>query len=475
MDRHFLAVYRGTHTAFINAGFRGCAKTTRTKLFLAFCIANDVEHRHRYIKTLSEDYTNAKQNVTDVFNLLNSPRIKQYYPEIFEKTEAKREETMASFTTATGVKVRAYSVGMGQRGDIQEDSRPSLLWFEDFENRKVLRSAITLQSIWDNMEEARTGMAAHGAALYNCNYLSERGNVHKLIEKYPRYTLITPIKGSVVDGVHTDGPPTWPAAYTPEKVERILDEADDPEGEYLCVPSAGADVFFDRAVLDQQQRKQPRRTIAGLKIFHEFNPSHRYGSGHDIGGGVGLDASTSVFIDYATFPNKVVATYANNTIKPDIFGDEIARQASIFGECLVAPESNNYGAATLGRLKQIYESIFVMEQFSGTAHMLERKDKTYGWQTTSATKPTMLMDLRKAVEDGHLELSDPDLIAELRAYTRDDLMDRDEDVRLTTRHFDLLVAAAIAWQMRHYAPKPVREDRSSSTSQGQQSADFEVY
>jgi hypothetical protein len=47
------------------------------------------------------------------------------------------------------------------------------------------------------MEEARTGMATHGATLYNCNYLSERGNVHKLIEKYPKYALITPIKGAV--------------------------------------------------------------------------------------------------------------------------------------------------------------------------------------------------------------------------------------------------------------------------------------
>ena len=34
---------------------------------------------------------------------------------------------------------------------------------------------------------------------------------------------------------------------------------------------------------------------------------------------------------------------------------------------------------------------------------------------------------------GTFELSYPDLIAELRSYTRDDLMDRDEDVRLTMR------------------------------------------
>jgi hypothetical protein len=64
---------RGTEPVFINAGFRGCAKTTRTKLFLAFCIAKDAEHRHRYIKTLSKDYANARQNVTDLYNLLISP------------------------------------------------------------------------------------------------------------------------------------------------------------------------------------------------------------------------------------------------------------------------------------------------------------------------------------------------------------------------------------------------------------------
>ena len=70
-------------------------------------------------------------------------------------------------------------------------------------------------------------------------------------------------------------------------------------------------------------------------------------------------------------------------------------------------------------------------------------------------------------------LIDPDLIAELRGYTRDDLMDKDEDVRLTTRHFDLLMACAIAWQMRFHAePKRLRRDEQST---GMQSVDFDVY
>ena len=63
----------------------------------------------------------------------------------------------------------------------------------------------------------------------------------------------------------------------------------------------------------------------------------------------------------------------------------------------------------------------------------------------------MLFNFRKAVIDGHLELSDEDLINEAWSYSRDDLMDKDIDPRLSTRHFDLLIAACIAYMMKDYA------------------------
>lgn len=388
--------------------------------------------------------------------MLMHPKIQEHWPDIFQRTTQKREETMASFTTSTGVKLRADSVGKGQRGDVQEDARPSFLWFEDFENRKVLRSATTLESIWDNMEEAFTGLSREGGALYNCNYLSERGNVHRLIMRWPQYTLITPIKGSVKDNMHIDGPPTWPAAYTPEQVETKIANVDDPAGEYLCVPAAGGDVFVDRTQLAKQVAKQPIRDIAGFKIYHEYNPSHRYGSGHDVAGGVGLDSSTSVFIDFSTIPSRVVATYASNTIKPDDFGDEINSQASRFGEPIVAVENNKFDMC-IGRLKQIYRNLYTKQ--GPASKIIDSQPSEYGWNTNYDTKPKALYELKKAVEDGHLELSDPALIAEVRSYSRDDLMDRDIDVRMTTRHFDLLMAAAIAYQMRNWAEANVPDYR----------------
>lgn len=457
IDKGNIAVYRGKQPAFVDGAFRGAAKTTRTKLFMGYAISNDQDHSRRYIKVLSEDEVNSRQVVTDVYNMFVNKQVSHFYPEILEKTPEKRAETMNDFETAQNVKMLASTVGVKQRGQLQDEFRPDLIWFDDFESRTTLRSALVLQKVWDNMEEARTGLSRNGGAIYTCNYISERGNVHKLIERYFDYTLLIPIKGhiemtrsnDILDVRHVDGGPTWKAAYTKKRVEEILDEADDPAGEYLCSPAAGADIYFERAMLDKMEKKKPIKDVAGFHIYHEYDPSHRYGAGQDIAGGVGLDSSTSVFIDFTQFPARVVATFASNTIKPDVFGDEIANQCGMFGNPITAPENNKFDSC-IGRLKQVYDNIFTMPEKSKRVGKTPRT-KQLGWNTNPMSKGTMLSGLKKAISDGHLELSDTRLIAEARAYTRDDFMDKEEDPRLTTRHFDLLIACAIAYQMKDHA------------------------
>lgn len=441
IDNYNLAIYRGQQSIFVNVGFRGCAKTSRTKLFRAFVIANDRDHIKKYLKIAAKDLGNAKQIVTDIYNMLATGRVRYYYPEIFRKTEEKRQETMGVFDTASGVKVLAVTVGMDQRGQLQDESRPDEVWFEDVETRNTLRSAAVTETIWNNMQEAITGLSKGGGTICTCNYISERGNIHKLITKYSKNTIIVPIK--------KDGKPTWPDAYTIEEINKIEENAEDFSGEYMCEPSAGADVFFDRSSIDKQMKKTPVRTIADFKIFHPYVHDHRYGLGADVAGGVGLDSSTTVIIDFSTMPSRVVATFANNLIKPDTFGDEIKNQADRFGAPIVAVENNKFDMC-IGRLKQIYDNLYFTE-VKETRVGLPPKTRTYGWNTNFDSKNKMLSFLKRAVEDGHLELSDENLIAELRSYTRDDLMDKDEDVRLTTRHFDLLIACSIAYMMRNFA------------------------
>lgn len=469
IDLGNLNAYRGDLKYFIDIAFRGASKTSRTKLFIAFAIANDEDHYRKYIKVLSKDLKNSRQITTDIYNMFIQERVRNFYPEIFQKSALKREETMASFTTSFGVKITAGTVGMEQRGNLQDDARPDLILFEDIETRNTLRSAVETNTIFQNMEEARTGLAREGSAIYNANYLSERGNVHKLVtwEAIDKRVLITPIY-TRENGI------AWPDAYTLDDIKKIKAEADDFAGEYLCQPSLGADTYFDRDSLNKQQAREILKEIADFKIFHKFDPSHRYGGGMDVSGGVGLDSSTAVYIDFSTMPNRVIATYKSNTIKPDIFGDEIARQAEMYGEPLVAPENNNHGHATIGRLKQLYSNIFTMEQLTDTAEITPKKSRTYGWSTNRLTKNDMMMDLRKAVEDGHLELSDIDLINEMKSYTRGDLMDAEVDPRLATRHFDLLIACAIAWKMRHFAT-PKRTFREDSYSTEITEKELEVY
>lgn len=472
IDLRAARCYLGIDKYLIDAGFRGSAKTARKKLFRAFVIANDSMHARKYFKIESQDLANAKQIVTDIFNIFVDPMVKYFYPEIFRKTEEKRSETMVEFDTATGVKVRAMQVGVAQRGSLQENIRPDDIWFDDFETKEVLRSAIKIKTIWDNMEEARDGLSLLGSATYTCNYLSERGNVHKLVQKYPAAVVLTPIKGRIEHGVHIDGPPTWPSKYSPALVEEILASAEDPAGEYLCVPASGEGIFFERDALNKQVIKKVIKDIAGFKLYHEYDPSHRYGGGADVAGGVKLDSSASVFIDFTQLPARVVATFHSNTIKPDVFGEELEHQCRVFGRPIIAPENNKFDAC-IGRLKQIYDNVFFEPEDETRAGIAPRV-KYYGWNTNSMTKGTMLSALKKAVSDGHLELSDPDLIQECKSYTRDDLMDKDSDPRMVTHHFDLLIACAIAYQMKHHAEAMTVEDAYEQRPY-EPSSEYETY
>jgi hypothetical protein len=247
-----------------------------------------------------------------------------------------------------------------------------------------------------------------------------------------------------------EGESTWPERYSKEDIEQMKKDDEDFEGEKMCQPSASKDILFDRETLDRMPTKEPVKELAGFKIFKEYDPSHRYGSGHDVAGGVGLDSATSVFINFDTVPAQVVATFKNNTIKPDIFGYEVERESNLYGNCITAIEKNNHGHTTIAICRQQGVNQHITQgketKIDQTSQNIE-----YGWHTNALTKPKMLFSLAKAIEDGILTLNDKDLIQECKSYTRNDLMDNDVDPRLTTRHWDLLTACCIAWQMKDFA------------------------
>lgn len=423
---------------FLNIAYRGSAKTTLAKLFVTFVLLNDTDEFRKYIKVLTKDGKNSKQVVTDVYNLI--VEVRDVYGDIFENdSDLKREETMSSFTTKTGRKLSAGTVGQTQRGHIQDAYRPDWIWFDDVEDRESIASMVITQGIMNKCSEAIDGLAKNGSYMVTANYISDQGTVEWFRAKPSVLTQITPI----LDPYDF---PTW-AIYTKEDVAKLRADADDFYGEYMCDPKRAENKFFDidRIERDMKATRPPKRESAGVRYFVDYLPHHRYAQGSDHSDGIGLDSNTLAGFDFTT--GELAYTYANNLIAPDLAAHEFARIGAEYGNCLYAPEVNNKcGGIVLATLKEIpYKKLYTQYVED---KVLTKKTEKLGWETNGKTKRKLLFDFRKDYNDGNVRIYDVNVLQEMKAYTNNDI---EEGVSLVTRHFDLLMAVMIAWQMRDFA------------------------
>lgn len=244
----------------------------------------------------------------------------------------------------------------------------------------------------------------------------------------------------------------WKDFYTEEEFELIKSEFTDkrmipqeyPATSVEAFLSSG-DRFFDPTISSNLVVDTPKLEGA-WRYFRDYEPGHRYALGADVSEGVGRHNSTIIIIDFdakhklethlITKP-KVVANYCSNKIAPDLFAYEIKNGGNRYGSCIACPERNNHGFATLAILKGIY------------FHIYQDEMEKLGWQTNMATKPKMLHELRSAVHEGLIDVSDEDLRREIMNYPAQDLneMNVDEEDE-TGGHYDRVIALALAWAMR---------------------------
>lgn len=247
----------------------------------------------------------------------------------------------------------------------------------------------------------------------------------------------------------------WRQFYTDQQFEIIKSEFTDkrmipqeyPETPQEAFLSSG-DRFFDPTISVNLKTDIPI-TQGCWNYYGEFKPGHRYILGADVSEGVGRHNSTIVILDmdYNLEVNgikiqkpRVVAVYTSNKIAPDLFAYEIKNGGQRFGNCLAGVERNNHGFATLTVLKEVYFNIWKDEH-----------DKL-GWHTNSASKPKMMHDIRTAIHEGVIEISDAGLKQEIISMPSTDLnlVNIDEEDE-TVGHYDRVIALAIAWQLRSLA------------------------
>lgn len=212
---------------------------------------------------------------------------------------------------------------------------------------------------------------------------------------------------------------------------------------------ASGEKLFDQQIVEKLllQTKEPRNQ-GGWLIYAEPQPGHAYALGVDPAEGVGEDSSAVTLIDFTLKTPQVVATYANNKIDPDILAYEIRFIGLMYHYPLVAVERNNTGFATLTRLRDLYPEDQIFKEVR-EGYEEEKDTHRFGWHTNLSTKPRMFYDLKTATNDDALDIPSKQIIQEMRTYDRQNL----SALRASegqTKHWDLLTALAIAYQMRTY-------------------------
>lgn len=488
-------IVKGVVTYLLWLMFRESAKTSIVKMFVVYCI---VYRKKRFINWDSYDKDNAEAALFDISTWLqtNKKLIADFGQMYFEDSRNKGSQTAKSmkrineFITTNKVKVKAYSTQESTRGRIFDRFRPDLFIVDDFETNKTKASAAITAKVGEHIDEFKTGMSVDGQVIFLCNFITENGSVAKLLNEVEENPSSWRLRR--VDVV-MDGKIMWPDKYvrTNDEAAEINKTISDRsrlkvslhqkkkdlnaggkklyETEMLNNPEAAGEAFFNRerveAAIASCTKKVFIKEIGGFKMWEEYIPKARYAIGGDTAKGVGRDSCASVairFSDLSTQPSRVVGTYANNLIGPDMFGNEMENQGNIFGGCLLAPELNNTGFATVTQLKankykKIYRQI-VKDQVGKVI-----KDDL-GWEATSANVAELYYQFRTAFDGGYIEVFCPRLLGEMKKFTNADLREasrksESDSVSGTTRHFDLLRAAVIAWEMRTHARVVIPEKK----------------
>lgn len=469
------------HGAWV--AFAEAAKTSIAKIGLSWIAAY---RKKKYVNVDSVDKENAERLLFDVVvSLQTNQKFIADFGQLYNSSRTREQaqiKRVSNFITNNGIRFEAHSTQESVRGRIHGKQRPDFFLFDDIENVKTIRSIPLTESIKTHYDEVKRGLAPTACTLLLGNYIAEEGSVAYVMKSVEnsggrvRFTPVVDKQGNIAwpdKYVHTDEEAVKINATLPrEKIKvslegkkRDLNAGGERkyEVEMMLDPISSGTTFFDRNVIDRliAQAVPPKYDKAGFHIWQDYRPSDRYALGGDPAKGNGGDHAASCLINHSTIPARQVGSYANNLIPADQFAYELKREADMFGSCLIAPEKNNEcGGSCLTTLKLIYDVGMIYRQVP-TDRQTDKPVGTgeLGWETNSATKYLILNDLKNAVESGQLIIEDIRILKELRSFTYTDADELGSNRQgHTTRHFDLLMATAIAWYMRKFATVKVQSD-----------------
>ena len=164
----------------------------------------------------------------------------------------------------------------------------------------------------------------------------------------------------------------------------------------------------------------------------------RFIIGADVALGVGQDYSTAVVLNK---DRQVCALFRDNFTDPSNFGDILFYLGRYFNNALLAVESNSLGIATLNRLKQMnYINLYYQTK---AASLLDEEGGKPGFRTTVSTKPMIIGNLKRAIEEDDLGIYSDTIVGELRTYVA---AENGSTNALAGNYDDTVMALAIAFE-----------------------------
>jgi len=236
-----------------------------------------------------------------------------------------------------------------------------------------------------------------------------------------------------------------------------------PEEAFLVTGNS----VFDQEKINQLQVKAPeyvRQFDEHTNYFEDAREGHlelwvpprfedKFIIGADVALGVGQDYSTAVVLNKE---RQICALFRDNFIDPSNFGDVLFYLGRYFNNSLLAVESNSLGIATLNRLKQMnYVNLYYQTK---AASLLEEEGGKPGFRTTVSTKPMIIGNLKRAVEEADLWIPSDIMIGEMRTYVS---ADNGSTSAMAGNFDDTVMALAIAFEAYRTHQHRLTDDKVS--------------
>ena len=194
-----------------------------------------------------------------------------------------------------------------------------------------------------------------------------------------------------------------------------------------------------------------------LEVYSYPKHEEPYVIGADVSLGVGKDYSAAIVLNK---DREIVSVYRNNRIDPSKFGDLLFYLGRYYNNALVAVESNSMGIATLQKLDDMqYINLYKQTKIANISK--EERERIW-YRTTSATKSTIIGNLKNAIENEDIYIPSIDVIQELKDYTAtetgrteaspgcfdDTVMALAIALEILRTHYDKIVTNKVAWSQK---------------------------